>query len=149
MLSVVMLSVLIQNAVMLSVIMLNAIMLSVIVLNAVVPFPVVAIKCLLLQTLLSGLLSTSVFFQWQPFSAKFNVYKQGRIPLEWSTSGCPKVSYLSETKSLAYSLPVFTNKTSIYNNYAQKYFDLISIQKDSYFNSFFVMFLFYSSIHHL
>ncbi len=113
MLSVVMLSALMQNAIMLSAIMLNAVMLSVIMLSVVVPFTVVAIKCLRLQTLLSGLLSTSVFFRWQPFSAKFNVYEQGRIPLEWSTFDCRKVSsitskcsYLSEANNLAYFVKV-------------------------------------------
>jgi hypothetical protein len=112
MLSVFMLNANMLNAIMLSVIMLNAVMLSVIMLSVVVPFTVVAIKCLLLQTLLSGLLSTSAF-QWQPFLAKFNVYKQGRIPLEWSTFDCRKVSsitskysYLSETNNLAYFVKV-------------------------------------------
>jgi hypothetical protein len=110
MLSVVMLSALMQNAIMLSVIMLNAVMLSVIMLNAVVPFTVVAIKCLYLQTLLAGLLSTSVFFSGKPFLAKF---RQGRIPLEWSTFECRKVSsitskcsYLSEANNLAYFVKV-------------------------------------------
>jgi hypothetical protein len=112
MLSVIMLSVIMLNAVMLSVIMLNAAMLSVIILSAVVPFTVVAIKCLHLQTLLSGLLSTRVFL-WQPFLAKFDVYEQGRIPLDWSTFECRKVSsitskcsYLSEANNLAYFVKV-------------------------------------------